>query len=107
MAWQRSFRPLTGMVPKSFEEHGLVIGFSPPYGDGTESGKLTAYKKMFSPPYGDSTDITANNILFCKFSPPYGDSTDDIKYREAREKFSPPYEDGTLNISQNIVKWKN
>ena len=48
--------------------------FSPPYGDGTESGKLTAYKKMFSPPYGDSTDITANNILFCKFSPPYGDN---------------------------------
>lgn len=63
--------------------------------------------KLFSPPYGDSTDITANNILFCKFSPPYGDSTDDIKYREAREKFSPPYEDGTLNMSQNIVKWKN
>ena len=66
---------------------GAYTGFPSPCGDGTESGKLTAYKKMFSPPYGDSTD--------------------DIKYREAREKFSPPYEDGTLNISQNIVKWKN
>ena len=24
-----------------------------------------------------------------------------------RKVFSPPYGDGTLNISQNIVKWKN
>ena len=45
------------MLPKSFEEHGFVIGFSPPYGDGTIIAKSASVVSAFSPPYGDSTGI--------------------------------------------------
>lgn len=41
------------------------------------------------------------------FSPPYGDGTGIYKTFTHVDVFSPPYGDGTLNISQNIVKWKN
>lgn len=43
------------MVLYDYQIKGFFKEFSPPYGDGTESGKPTAYKKMFSPPYGDGT----------------------------------------------------
>ena len=52
---------------------GAYTGFPSPCGDGTESGKLTAYKKMFSPPYGDYTKSRENLSKEVVFSPPYGD----------------------------------
>ena len=42
-----------------------------------------------------------------KLPSPYGDGTQVINFMGALYKFSPPYGDDTLNISQNIVKWKN
>ena len=61
----------------------------------------------FSPPYGDGTKSDCNDKQIYKFSPPYGDGTISDKTVQIPEWFSPPYGDGTLNISQNIVKWKN
>ena len=46
------------MGPKSFEEHGFVIGFSPPYGDGTFEGSDGTKTVTFSPPYGDGTSAS-------------------------------------------------
>ena len=63
------------------------LRFSPPCGDGTEIVVTANYREWFSPPYGDGTVI---------------EMVEGVKY-----PFSPPYGDGTLNISQNIVKWKN
>ena len=83
----RCFRPLTGMVLIPFYVDEVLPGFSPPYGDGTKSD--------------------CNDKQIYKFSPPYGDGTISDKTVQIPEWFSPPYGDGTLNISQNIVKWKN
>ena len=49
------FRPLTGMVPTSYEAKSVYELFSPPYGDGTMSRKLAGLALLFSPPYGDGT----------------------------------------------------
>ena len=93
MAWQRSFRPLTGMVltrrtgtscrccfrpltgmlPKSFEEHGFVIGFSPPYGDGTCLPSSAYVNSLFSPPYGDGTTTPKYPVMDDAFPSPCGD----------------------------------
>ena len=73
MAWQRSFRPLTGMVPKSFEEHGFVIGFSPPYGDGTAKSANITNPMEFSSPCGDGMTLFEEKVNEYRFSSPYGD----------------------------------
>ena len=61
----------------------------------------------FSPPYGDGTGLIFVQPRMIPFSPPYGDGTECCTPAEKQATFSPPYGDGTLNISQNIVKWKN
>ncbi len=89
MAWQRSFRPLTGMLPKSFEEHGFVIGFSPPYGEAGvqrlrrfcgdklkfEQLVTTGITTVFPSPCGDKLQDT--DSIYCdlppEFSSPLGD----------------------------------
>lgn len=127
MAWQRSFRPLTGMVLYDYQIKGFFkefsppygdgtmringisvdVEFSPPYGDGTYMGCVMRYWFAFSPPYGDGTSTLLSLRMRKKFSPPYGDGTFQKSLARATEGFSPPYGDGTLNISQNIVKWKS
>lgn len=82
-----SFRPLTGMVLAKIMSWRTMDLFSPPYGDGTKDEEVFGYQEAFSPPYGDGTKMAMENQFVYKFSPPCGD--------------------GTLNISQNIVKWKN
>lgn len=75
MAWQRSFRPLTGMVQiwnELFRDQNL---FSPPYGDGTIRPLLNTLQRVFSPPYGDGTTDEETFGYQEAFSPPYGDST--------------------------------
>ncbi len=47
------------------------------------------------------------SALRFSFRPPYEDGTDIESALDYLTGFSPPYGDGTLNISQNIVKWKN
>ena len=72
MAWQRSFRPLTGMVQiwnELFRDQNL---FSPPYGDGTIRPLLNTLQRVFSPPYGDSTQganisIWINGVIVCRW----------------------------------------
>ena len=55
MAWQRSFCPLTGMVPTLVINSNGTPKFSPPYGDGTNFLSTHAGSVVFSPPYGDGT----------------------------------------------------
>ena len=81
--------------------------FSPPYGDSTQKDRRRAVITRFSPPYGDDTYRDECNVMAILLSPPYGDGTKTVQVPEYLGGFSPPYGDGTLNISQNIVKWKN
>lgn len=70
MAWQRSFRPLTGMVQiwnELFRDQNL---FSPPYGDGTIRPLLNTLQRVFSPPYGDGTTDEETFGYQEAFSPP-------------------------------------
>lgn len=72
MAWQRSFRPLTGMVQiwnELFRDQNL---FSPPYGDGTIRPLLNTLQRVFSPPYGDSTQGANISIWINGFPSPCG-----------------------------------
>ena len=115
MAWQRSFRPLTGMVltrrtgtscrccfrpltgmlPKSFEEHGFVIGFSPPYGDGTCLPSSAYVNSLFSPPYGDGTTTPKYPVMDDAFPSPCGDKLQDTDsiYCDLPPEFSFPLGD--------------
>lgn len=57
MAWQRSFRPLTGMVLRATEKYPGRKVFSPPYGDGTRIVYVNGEQVGLSPPYGDGTTL--------------------------------------------------
>lgn len=87
MAWQRSFRPLTGVVRKSSRLSWASIGFRPLTGMVHEQEMADARVRCFRP-------LTGMVLI-----PFYVD--------EVLPGFSPPYGDGKLNISQNIVKWKS
>lgn len=62
MAWQRSFRPLTGMVLYDYQIKGFFKEFSPPYGDSTEIIAMMQGAPEFLPPYGDGTTMLSGLV---------------------------------------------
>lgn len=103
----KCFRPLTGMVHEQEMADARVRCFRPLTGMVLSSRIYKRSPVQFSPPYEDGTDIESALDYLTGFSPPYGDGTVIEMVEGVKYPFSPTYGDGTLNISQNIVKWKN
>ena len=72
MAWQRSFRPLTGMVRKSSRLSWASISFRPLTGMVLCASMLSLAVPCFRPPYGDCTKSHATQGEKQALSPPCG-----------------------------------
>ena len=90
MAWQRSFRPLTGMVPSACFWNNRKVGFRPLTGMVQKGGVKMALISSFRPLAGMVRHVNRFTTELFWFSPPYGDGTLDAeKARLSTVVFAP------------------